>query len=123
MFARPATLPCFRSTAAQMCIVRDRIVAAIVLTALLLLGAAGSLMLVMIVPFLFDAPGTEDQAATWTMAGAVLSAPVMCLLAIVSVWIAAFPEGRSRWWYAAVALPFVSGLVFWIAGSVRPGFF
>lgn len=106
-----------------MCIVRDRIVAAIVLTALLLPGAAGSLMLVMIVPFLFDAPGTEDQAATWTMAGAVLSAPVMCLLAIVSVWIAAFPEGRSRWWYAAVALPFVSGLVFWIAGSVRPGFF
>ena len=102
---------------------RKRVLAAIVLTSLLLLGAAGSLALAMIVPFLFDAPGTEGQAATWIMAGAVLSAPLMCLLAIVSVWIAAFPEGRSRWWYAPLALPFLSGLVFWIAGSFRPGFF
>lgn len=102
---------------------RKRVLAAILLTALLLFGAAGSLMLVMIVPFLFDDPGTENQSATWTMAIAVLSAPVMCLLSIVGVWVAAFPEGRSRWWYATVALPFVSGLVFWIAGSFRPGFF
>ena len=102
---------------------RPRVIAAIVLTILLLFGAATSLVLVMIVPFLFDAPGTEDQAATWTMAGAVLSAPVMCLLATAGVWIAAFPAGRSRWWYASLALPFLSGLVFWIAGSFRPGFF
>ncbi|MFM8790643.1 MAG: hypothetical protein ACKOEI_12495, partial [Chthoniobacterales bacterium] len=32
----------------------------------------------------------------------VLSAPVMCLLSIIGVWIAAFPEGRSRWWYASL---------------------
>lgn len=102
---------------------RRRVIAAIVLTVLLLLGAATSLVLVTIVPFLFDAPGTEDQAATWIMAGAILSAPLMCLLAIISVWIAAFPEGRSRWWYAPLALPFLSGLVFWVAGSFRPGFF
>ena len=102
---------------------RPRVIAAIVLTVLLLFGAATSLVMVMIVPFLFDAPGTEEQAATWTMAGAVLSAPLMCLAAIICAWIAAFPEGRSRWWYAALALPFVSGLVFWIAGSFRPGFF
>lgn len=102
---------------------RKRVVAAIVLTLLLLFAAGSSLVLVTIVPFLFDAPGTEDQAATWTMAGAVLSAPVMCLLAIVGVWVAAFPEGRSRWWYAVLGLPLLSGLVFWIAGSFRPGFF
>lgn len=102
---------------------RRRVIAAIVLTVLLLLGAATSLVLVTIVPFLFDAPETEDQAATWIMAGAILSAPLMCLLAIISVWIAAFPEGRSRWWYAPLALPFLSGLVFWVAGSFRPGFF
>ena len=102
---------------------RPRLIAAIVLTLLLLFGAGMSLVLVMMIPFLFDAPGTEDQAATWTMAGAVLSAPVMCLLAIVGAWIAAFPEGRSRWWYASLALPFLSLLVFWIAGSLRPGFF
>ena len=102
---------------------RPRLIAAIVLTLLLLFGAGMSLVLVMMIPFLFDAPGTEDQAATWTMAGAILSAPLMCLLAIVGAWIAAFPEGRSRWWYASVALPFLSLLVFWIAGSLRPGFF
>ena len=102
---------------------RPRVIAAIVLTILLLFGAGTSLVLVTIVPFLFDAPGTEDQAATWTMAGAILSAPLMCLLSIIGVWIAAFPAGRSKWWYAALALPFVSGLVFWIAGSFRPGFF
>ena len=80
---------------------RPRLIAAIVLTLLLLFGAGMSLVLVMVVPF----------------------APVMCLLAIVGAWIAAFPEGRSRWWYASVALPFLSLLVFWIAGSLRPGFF
>ena len=102
---------------------RPRVIAAIVLTVLLLFGAATSFVLVMIVPFLFDAPGTEEQVATWTMAGAILSAPIMCLLAIASVWIAAFPAGRSKWWYAPLILPFLSLLVFWVAGSFRPGFF
>lgn len=102
---------------------RPRVIAAVVLTLLLLFAAGTSLVLVLISPFLFDAPSTEDQAATWIMVGAILSAPFMCLAAIVSVWIAAFPEGRSRWWYASLALPFLSGLVFWIAGSFRPGFF
>lgn len=102
---------------------RKRVIAAIVLTALLLLGAAGSFLLVTIVPFLFDAPGSEDQPATWAMALAILSAPVMCLLAIVGVWIAAFPQGRTVWWYSVLALPFLSFLAFWIAGSLRPGFF
>jgi len=102
---------------------RKRVMAAIFLTALLVLGAAGSLMLVIIVPFLFDAPGTEDQPATWAMAFSILATPIMCLLAIVGVWIAAFPEGRTRWWYAPLALPFLSLLAFWLAGSFRPGFF
>ena len=102
---------------------RLRVIAAIILTLPLLFTAGCSVVLVMISPFLFDAPGTESQAATWIMVGAILSAPFMCLAAIVGVWIAAFPEGRSRWWYAALALPFLSGLVFRIAGSFRPGFF
>lgn len=102
---------------------RPRLIAAIVLTILLLFAAGTSLVLVLIVPFLFDAPGTDEQAATWVMAGAILSAPLMCLAATISVWIAAFPAGRSRWWYAALILPVLSGLVFWIAGSFRPGFF
>jgi len=102
---------------------RKRVVAAIVLTAILLFGAAISLALVLIVPFLFDAPGTEDQTATWAMAFAILATPIMCLLAIVGVWIAAFPEGRTRWWYASLALPLLSLFAFWLAGSFRPGFF
>jgi hypothetical protein len=102
---------------------RIRVLAAVVLTLLLLVGIGCSLVLVMIVPFLFDAPGTEDQPATWAMAFAVLSAPVTCLLSIVAVWIAAFPAGRSAWWYAGLVLPFLSLVAFWIAGSFRPGFF
>jgi hypothetical protein len=79
--------------------------------------------LVVITPFLFDDPYSADLTATWIMAGAVLSAPVMCLLALAGVWIAAFPAGRSRWWYAVLVLPALSALVFWVAGSFRPGFF
>lgn len=102
---------------------RKRVAAALVLTLLLSLGVAGSLMMVLVVPFLFDAPGTESQMATWVMVGAVLSAPFTCLAALGGVWIAAFPAGRSPWWYASLALPVLSLLVFWVAGSLRPGFF
>ena len=100
-----------------------RVWVAIVLTCLLFCALAGSLLLVFITPFLFDDPYSADLTATWAMAGAVLSAPLMCLAAIAGVWIAAFPAGRSRWWYAALALPALSALVFLVAGSLRPGFF
>lgn len=95
----------------------------IILTVLLGCALAGSLLLIVITPFLFDDPYSADLTATWVMAGAVLSAPLMCLAAIAGVWIAAFPAGRSRWWYAALVLPVLSALVFWVAGSFRPGFF
>lgn len=101
---------------------RKRLIASIVLTAVLLLALLASVALVTIVPFLFDAPGTESQAATWIMAGAVLSLPVTIVLALVAVWIAR-PAGRSNWWYAALALPVLSAVIFWVAGSFRPGFF
>lgn len=101
---------------------RKRVWVAIVLTVLLLLALAGSLALVVITPFLFDDPYSADLTATWVMAGAVLSAPPMILLALACVWIA-LPERRSKWWYAGLALPALSGLAFWIAGSFRPGFF
>ena len=102
---------------------RKRVWLAIVLTLLLLCALAVSLMLVVITPFLFDDPYSADLTATWALAGAVLSAPLTCLGAIAGVWIAAFPAGRSRWWYAALALPALSALAFWVAGSFRPGFF
>ncbi|MBU3666116.1 MAG: hypothetical protein FGM15_09625 [Chthoniobacterales bacterium] len=102
---------------------RKRVWVAIVLTLMLLCALGGSLLLVVITPFLFDDPYAADLKATWIMAGAVLSLPVMCLLAIAGVWIAAFPAGRSRWWYAVLALPLLSLLVFRVAGSYRPGFF
>jgi hypothetical protein len=102
---------------------RKRVWAAIVLTLLLLCALAASLMLVIITPFLFDDPFSAELTATWVMAGAMLSAPVMCVLALAGVWIAAFPAGRSAWWYASLALPLLSALAFWIAGSLRPGFF
>lgn len=102
---------------------RKRVWAAVILTLLLLCALGVSLLLVVVTPFLFDDPYSADLAATWAMAGAVLSAPVMCSLAILGVWIAAFPAGRSAWWYASLALPLLSALAFWIAGSLRPGFF
>ncbi len=102
---------------------RRRVWLAIVLTLLLLCALGVSLMLVVITPFLFDDPYSADLTATWVMAGAVLSAPLMCLAAVAGVWVAAFPAGRSRWWYATLALPALSALVFSVAGSFRPGFF
>jgi len=102
---------------------RRRVWVAIFLTLVLLPALAGSLALVMVTPFLFDDPTAADLQATWVMAGAVLSLPIACLLAMVGVWVAAVPAGRSRWWYAALALPVLSALVFWVAGSFRPGFF
>ena len=102
---------------------RRRVWLAVILTVLLGCALAGSLLLIVITPFLFDDPYSADLTATWFMAGAVLSAPLMCLGAIAGVWIAAFPAGRSRWWYAASLLPLVSLLVFWVAGSFRRGFF
>jgi hypothetical protein len=102
---------------------RKRVWMALVLTLLLLCALGVSLVLVVITPFLFDDPFSAELTATWVMAGAVLSAPLMCLLSIAGVWIAAFPAGRTRWWYATVALPVLSALVFWVAGSFRPGFF
>lgn len=56
------------------------------------------------------------------MAGAVLSAPSICLTAIAGVRIAAFPAGRSRWGYGALALPVFGALIFLVAVSFRPGF-
>jgi hypothetical protein len=102
---------------------RKRVWVPIVLTVVLLVALAGSLALLLITPFLFDDPYSADLSATWVMAGAVLSAPLMCLAAIVGVWMAALPAGRSRWWYAALALPALSALVFVVAGLLRPGFF
>jgi|688.fasta_scaffold1025469_1 hypothetical protein len=107
----------------QTSFMRKRVWLAIILTLLLLCALVGSLPLVVITPFLFDDPYSADLTATWAMAGAVLSAPLMCLAAIAGVWIAAFPAGRNRWWYAALALPALSALVFVVAGSLRPGFF
>lgn len=104
-------------------VMRTRTVAAIFLSLLLLLCAAASLVTFLFIPFLFDAPGTEDQPAVWAMAGAILSFPLMCLVAIAGLWIAAFPAGRSLWWYASLALPFLSLLAFLVATSYRPGFF
>lgn len=99
-----------------------RLAAAIIVTLLLaptaVLSAAGVLM----IPFLFDAPGTEDQVAMWCLAGAVLSLPPALLAALVAVWIAV-PAERSLWWYAALTLPALSGLAFIVAGRSVPGFF
>ncbi len=99
-----------------------RIALAIILTLVLLAALAGSFVLVLVSPFLFDDPSAAASTATWVMAGAVWSLPVTLLLALAGVWIAR-PERRSKWWYAALGLPVLSGVVFWVAGSLRPGFF
>lgn len=101
---------------------RPRLVVSILLSLLLLPAILFSVYACIIVPFLFDAPGTEEQTATWIMAGAVLSLPLAGLAALVGVWVVVFPA-RSLWWYAALVLPVLSLVVFWVAGSFRPGFF
>lgn len=99
-----------------------RLVAAIVLSLALLPAVLFGLFACVMTPFLFDAPDTESQAATWIMAGSVFSMPVTTVAALACVWIV-LPPRRSKWWYAGLALPALSVLTFWIAGSFRPGFF
>lgn len=99
-----------------------RLAAAIFFSLILVPAALFALFACVMTPFLFDAPGTESQSATWIMAGSVLSMPVTILAALVCVWVA-LPERRSKWWYAGLALPVLSVFVFWVAGSCRPGFF
>lgn len=83
---------------------------------------AFSLLMVASVPFLFDAPGSEDSKGTWIMACAVLSLPLTILVALGCAWVA-LPARRSRWWYAGLLAPGLSLVAFIIGGSMRPGFF
>ena len=95
--------------------------ASILLTVLLLPALLFSVYALIAVPFLFDAPGSDTQTATWVMAFALLSLPVMILASLIGTWIA-LPSRRSPWWYASLLLPGISLAVFIIAGYCRPGF-
>lgn len=101
---------------------RARTAFAILYSLLLLAAGALSLFLITAVPFLFDAPGSEDSRGTWIMAGAILSLPLSILAALACVWIAV-PARRSLWWYAGLALPALHVIAFFIGGWMREGFF
>jgi len=73
-------------------------------------------MLVIITPFLFDDPFSAELTATWVMAGAVLSAPVMCVLALAMRFVP-YTDGHGDWnagWTALLAAIAALGL----AGAV-----
>ena len=98
-----------------------RLAAAVVLSLILVPALLFSFAACITTPFLFDAPGTETQVATYALALSVLSLPVTLIAALAAVWIAV-PARRSAWWYAGLLLPVASVAAFIIAGYARPGF-
>ena len=69
-----------------------------------LLGAA-SLLVVMFVPLLFDAPGSTDNVFTVALAASVVLFPVACLASIAGSWIAFVKRSkRTSLWFALLPL-------------------
>ncbi len=65
---------------------RSAIVLAI-LTVILIAGLLASLVIVMGTPFLFDAPGSTDIPALWTIFWGAIGLPVVLLVTIVLSWV------------------------------------
>jgi len=61
-----------------------------ILSVLLLLARAGSGFVVMGAFFIFDAPGTTEIAAAWTLCWGMLGLPVVLLATIVLSWVLFF---------------------------------
>jgi hypothetical protein len=55
-------------------------------TAAWTVGTAASLLLLVLVPFLFDAPGADHNPATLSLAGSVACLPVCCLVSLALPW-------------------------------------
>lgn len=90
--------------------------ARIILYSLFSLGLIPALMMAMISPMFFDAPGSEEQAFTWVLFWGVLSLPVLIILSIpVSLILAGRKKYRTSLWVSLV--PLVS-LVWIVLGFV-----
>ena len=57
------------------------------LTAILILALLASLVIAMGTPFIFDAPGSTEIAALWTIFWGALGLPVVILVTIVLSWV------------------------------------
>ena len=61
-----------------------------ILTVILILALVASTFAVMGAFFIFDAPGTTEIAAAWTLFWGILGLPVVILVAIVLSWVLFF---------------------------------
>ena len=90
--------------------------ARIILYSIFGLGLIPALMMAMISPMFFDAPGSEAQAFTWVLFWGVLSVPVLIILSIpVSLILARRKKYKTSLWVSL--LPLLS-LIWIIAGFV-----
>lgn len=62
-------------------------IALVILTVILILGLLASLVVAMGTPFLFDAPGSTEIPALWTIFWGALGLPVVILVTIVLSWV------------------------------------
>jgi hypothetical protein len=53
-----------------------------------ILAALASPFLVIAIPFLFDAPGSEDNSIMWYLAGGLLALPFVSITSAVFAWLA-----------------------------------
>ncbi len=58
-----------------------------ILTVLLIFALLASLVIAMGTPFLFDAPGSTEIAALWTLFWGALGLPVVILVTILLSWV------------------------------------
>lgn len=85
----------------------------IVTTVLWAVGAVAGILPAMMSPMMFDAPGSEKNAATILLFSAVLSWPVVCLIAITGAWIL-FAVGwckTARWLALLPLLNLIAGVL------------
>jgi hypothetical protein len=68
-----------------------------------ILAALASPFLVIAIPFLFDAPGSENNRILWRLAGGLLALPFASIASAVCAWLA-LHRGSTRLFSAAFAI-------------------
>jgi len=85
----------------------------------------GGLLMAMMSPMMFDAPGSESNPRVVAMFASVVSFPILCLVSILATWLTwrftrdSPAAARRRWTLFVAALPLLSVVAFGIAAIVQ----
>lgn len=91
-----------------------------VITVVLVLLLAASLLVAMMTPFLFDAPGSTEIAALWTIFWGAIGLPVVFLATILLSWVL-FLFKRNTAALLSTLLPLVYLLILFVIYQLQGG--